>query len=73
VKQTVKAARTRLRWLAYQVGCHGGAEMRYSRTTGFGSPRQERYTEYTGSSGVVYVPWKHPFYWDAEGREIPDL
>jgi hypothetical protein len=47
--------------------------MRYSRTTGFGSPRQERYTEYTGSSGVVYVPWKHPFYWDAEGREIPDL
>jgi hypothetical protein len=70
-RQTVKAARTRLRWIAYQVGCHGVLEMRYSLVAGFSG--QTRVTERTGSSGVVVVPWKHPAYWNPDGTEIPDL
>ena len=70
--QTVKAQRTRLRWIMYQVGAYGVSPARYGSTTGYGSPRQTRYTERTASTGIVLVPWKHPSYWNPDGTPIPD-
>lgn len=70
--QTVKAQRTRLRQIMYQVGAYGVSPARYGRIAGYGSPRQLRYTERTASMGIVLVPWKHPGYWNRDGTQVPD-
>lgn len=72
MKQTIKAAHTRLRRIMYEVGAHGQTPARYATMTGHGSPRQERYTERTAATGRVCVPWKHPLYWAPDGSRIPD-
>lgn len=57
--------------MAYQVGGHGRQDMVYDRCTGFQGDR--RPVVRVGFYGAVVVPWKHPAYWDEQGRELPDL
>lgn len=73
VRQTVKVARNNMRRLAYQVGGHGRTGGRYGSLTDKNSPCVDHYTERTAATGVVFVPWKHPLYWAADGSWIEDL